>query len=175
MSWTHLRARGGSTAAPAARRAFFPKVKHEGMITPLSRNMCRIAHMATPAPTGCSCCYAQRKSRRPEGHGDGNFLVLLLRNVCFRLPHCRPAHSCRPSKEGKALASACGRLHGRPRVQYSSTTVVGEMDGHGYTVTVFVTVQLYSIYIRAQGLEEVHGSRPRRHGSGAFREPWLPS
>ena len=74
----------------------------------------RIAHMATPAPR-CSCCYAQRKSRGPEGHCDGNFLVLLLRDACFRLPHCRPAHSCRPSKEGKALASACGRLHGRPR------------------------------------------------------------
>jgi hypothetical protein len=48
----------------------------------------RIAHMATPAPR-CSCCYAQRKSRGPEGHCDGNFLVLLLRNACFRLPHCR--------------------------------------------------------------------------------------
>ena len=57
----------------------------------------RIAHMATPAPR-CSCCYAQRKSRGPEGHCDGNFLVLLLRDACFRLPHCRPAHSCRPSK-----------------------------------------------------------------------------
>ena len=65
------------------------------MDTPLSRNMFRIAHMATPAPTGCSCCHAQRKSRGPEGHCDGNFLVLLLRNACFRLPHCRPAHSCR--------------------------------------------------------------------------------
>ena len=40
----------------------------------------RIAHMATPAPR-CSCCYAQRKSRGPEGHGGGNFLVLLLRNA----------------------------------------------------------------------------------------------
>ena len=40
--------------------------------TPLSRNMFRIAHMATPAPR-CSCCYAQRKSRGPEGHGDGNY------------------------------------------------------------------------------------------------------
>ena len=52
----------------------------------------RIAHMATPAPTGCSCCYAQRKSRGPEGHCDGNFLILIyiiivLRNACFRLPH----------------------------------------------------------------------------------------
>jgi hypothetical protein len=75
--------------------------------TPLSRDMFRIAHMATPAPR-CSCCYAQRKSRGPEGHGDGNFLVLLLQNACFRLPHCRPAHSCRPSKGGKALASAAG-------------------------------------------------------------------
>jgi len=37
----------------------------------------RIAHMATPAPK-CSCCYTQRKSSGPEGHCDGNFLVLLL-------------------------------------------------------------------------------------------------
>jgi hypothetical protein len=83
---------------------------------------CRIAHMATPAPR-CSCCHAQRKSRGPEGHGDGNVLVLLLRNACFRLPHCRPAHSCRPSKEGKALASACGRLHGRQRCPTRTGTV----------------------------------------------------
>ena len=80
----------------------------------------RIAHMATPAPR-CSCCYAQRKSRGPEGHCDGNFLVLLLRDACFRLPHCRPAHSCHPSKEGKALASACGRLHGRQRCPCSGS------------------------------------------------------
>ena len=29
----------------------------------------------------CSCCYTQRKSSGPEGHCDGNFLVLLLRNL----------------------------------------------------------------------------------------------
>jgi hypothetical protein len=51
------------------------------LYTPLSRGIFyKIAHMATPAPR-CSCCYAQRKSRGPEGHGGGNFLVLLLRNA----------------------------------------------------------------------------------------------
>ena len=39
----------------------------------LSRDMFRIAHMATPAPTRCRCSHAQRKSRGPEGHGDGNY------------------------------------------------------------------------------------------------------
>jgi hypothetical protein len=34
--------------------------------------------MATPAPR-CSCCYAQRKSRGPEGHGDGT--------VALRVPY----------------------------------------------------------------------------------------
>ena len=39
--------------------------------TPLSRNMSRIAHMATPAPR-CSCCYAQRKQRYSRGTGAEN-------------------------------------------------------------------------------------------------------
>ena len=48
----------------------------------LHYHMSRIAPMATPAPSRCSCCYMRSESRTgPTGHGDGNFLVLLLRNA----------------------------------------------------------------------------------------------
>ena len=78
---------------PFSRAASVPSITLQWVPTPA--RLCDVT--TTRSETA-----KQRKPHRPEGHGDGNFLVLLLRNACFRPSRYRPAHSCRPSKRGTA-------------------------------------------------------------------------